>query len=371
MINQQRLPVLLVTALFALTLVACARDFAPLADAPPATTSPAALPPISLPADHAPHHNLSEWWYFTGHLTDDTGGEYGFEFVIFQADRGGEIAYAAHFALTDPAAGEFAYDQRTSFAHGSRQAAGLDLCVGGWTLGQADGAFAFAAQLPDRKLTLHLSPVKPAAIHNRDGLLDFAPYGWSYYYSYTRLDVSGELSGAGGPAEVHGRAWMDHQWGDFISVGAGGWDWFSLQLDDGRDFTASVVRGEEGRIVLEYATFVSADGVALHLEAGEFEIEALDEWLSPATGAVYPSRWRLVIPDEAIDLELRPTLADQELDARATTGNIYWEGAVLAVGEEGARGRGYVELTGYVPTATALSLDILTGPRADLCSGLP
>jgi predicted secreted hydrolase len=42
---------------------------------------------------------------------------------------------------------------------------------------------------------------------------------------------------------------------------------------------------------------------------------------------------------------------DQELDARASTGTIYWEGAVRAY--EGERrgetpiGRGYLELTGY------------------------
>ncbi len=369
--NGPRLPLLLITVLLTLTLAACARDFTPLADIPAPAPAVADLPPISLPADHAPHENLSEWWYFTGHLSDAAGGEYGFEFVIFQAARDGEIAYAAHFALTDPAADRFAYDQRTSFAHGSRQAAGLNLCVGGWTLIESDGSFAFTADLPDRQLTLRLRPVKPPAIHNRDGLLDFAPYGWSYYYSYTRLDVAGELSGIGEPATVQGRAWMDHQWGDFISVGAGGWDWFSLQLDDGRDFTASVVRGEEGQVVLKYATLVSTDGVASHLEAGEFEVTALDEWTSPATGAVYPSRWRLAIPDEAIDLELQPVVADQELDARASTGNVYWEGAVLALGEGDPVGRGYVELTGYAPGATALSLEILTGPRTDLCSSVP
>ena len=131
------------------------------------------------------------------------------------------------------------------------------------------------------------------------------------------------------------------------------------------------MRGEEGQVVLKYATLVSTDGVASHLEAGEFEVTALDEWTSPATGAVYPSRWRLAIPDEAIDLELQPVVADQELDARASTGNVYWEGAVLALGEGDPVGRGYVELTGYAPGATALSLEILTGPRTDLCSSVP
>jgi len=44
---------------------------------------------------------------------------------------------------------------------------------------------------------------------------------------------------------------------------------------------------------------------------------------------------------------LEPLMDDQELDARTSTGTIYWEGAVRAT--EGGReaGRGYLELTGY------------------------
>jgi predicted secreted hydrolase len=38
---------------------------------------------------------------------------------------------------------------------------------------------------------------------------------------------------------------------------------------------------------------------------------------------------------------------DQELDSRASTGVIYWEGAVTARAGDQAVGRGYLELTGY------------------------
>jgi predicted secreted hydrolase len=44
---------------------------------------------------------------------------------------------------------------------------------------------------------------------------------------------------------------------------------------------------------------------------------------------------------------LDPLLDDQELDARASTGTLYWEGAVRVEGPEGATGKGYLELTGY------------------------
>ena len=47
------------------------------------------------------------------------------------------------------------------------------------------------------------------------------------------------------------------------------------------------------------------------------------------------------------DLVLKPLMDDQELDSRASTGTIYWEGAVTAYKNTSAVGRGYLELTGY------------------------
>ena len=251
---------------------------------------------IELPRDHEPHANLSEWWYFTGHLRDQSGREYGFEFVIFKGDRGQEGGYSAHFAVTDSEAGKFEFAERTSYSDGARQGRELDLCVGGWTLAGGAKTFVVAAAMPGYELKLELKPQKPASIHNEDGLLDFGPYGWSYYYSFTRMEASGSLLTEGGPVEVTGEAWMDHQWGDFISVGSGGWDWFSLQLDDGRDFTASVVRGEGGEVVLEYGTLVGVDGAARHVSETGFEIEVTGEWTSARSGATYPAGWRLTIP---------------------------------------------------------------------------
>ena len=51
-------------------------------------------------------------------------------------------------------------------------------------------------------------------------------------------------------------------------------------------------------------------------------------------------------------MSIRPSLPDQELDTRATTGVIYWEGeAVVQATHRGksVAGHGYVELTGYAP----------------------
>jgi len=77
------------------------------------------------------------------------------------------------------------------------------------------------------------------------------------------------------------------------------------------------------------------------------------QWTSPATGATYPAGWRLTIPGEGLAIDLHPTVADQELDTRASTGVVYWEGSQVVSATRGATrlgGEGYVELTGYAPS---------------------
>ena len=334
----------------AASTVACGRKFSPLSPAPPREFDISSLPRVSFPKDDLVHSKLTEWWYFTGHLLGADSREFGFEFVVFQGLRGdAPPSFAAHFAITDFEEESFAYDQRTSSYHGAAAATGLDLCVGGWNLRKAERGFAVNAVMDSHSLGLFLVPTKPPVLHNQTGILDFSPFGWSYYYSYPRLAVAGDLVVDGYQLRVDGAAWMDHQWGDFINVGSGGWDWFALQLDDGRDLTASIVRGARYETVLRYGTLIDKSGGYRHLDESDFSITINDTWSSPRSTARYPSAWTFQIPSEQLALKLLPVIPDQELDARASTGNFYWEGAVRALADDVPVGRGYVELTGYAP----------------------
>ena len=342
-------------ALAAVLLAACGEAAPPLPEPLPVRFDAASLPPIDLPRDDAPHDNLTEWWYVSGHLQTAEGDPFGFEFALFQSIRSGAPpGYAAHFAVTDVDRQRFHYGERTEMADSiegpaDASAPSLDLSVGGWTLRDVPGGFAISAGLDTVALQLELIPSKPAAIHNESGILDFSPFGWSYYYSYTRADVRGVLLDQGLPRPVTGTAWIDHQWGDFISVASGGWDWYSVHLDDGRDFTASVVRDELGATVLQYGTLVGPAGETTHLRADDLAIQATGAWTSPHTGVVYPSGWTVSVPGQGLLLRLDPLLLDQELDTRGSTGVVYWEGAVSVSGDGGEAGLGYVELTGYGP----------------------
>ncbi len=346
--------------------------------APAATQPPADPQPVTLPADDAPHHRLTEWWYYTGHLRDETGGRWGFEFVVFRAERGGfPVTWASHLALTDETGGRFHYAQRAEigpqvntqpgapdgFALAIR---GLDLqdpatfTRAPWTMTGGGGSDRLAATAAGSEvqgdpvagfgLDLALAATKPAALHGGDGYIDFGPAGGSYYYSRTAMTAAGTITVGGRTLAVDGSAWFDHQWGDFISVGAGGWDWFAVNLDDGTDVTLSLVRAADGSYPLVYGTLVDATGEARHLGPGDFTVQRTGSWTSPATGVTWPAGWTVTLPGQDLVVTLEPSVAQQELDTRATTGVVYWEGSQrVSATRAGSSlgGQAYVELTGY------------------------
>jgi predicted secreted hydrolase len=358
---------------------------------PPATARPSNIPdplPIELPRDDGPHDRLTEWWYYTGHLVANgpqaspIKRTFGFEFVIFRAERGSfPTTWASHLAITDEVAHAFHDAQRLEVGAGvdrSPRAAdglptGFDLTLDGidptdpstfdrpaWSMRGSDGidhlttamspGEATAQGTPRLGLDLALAADKPPALHDRDGWIDFGPGGGSYYYSRTSMRATGQLALDDASYTVAGEAWFDHQWGDFISVGGGGWDWFAVNLDDGTDLTLSQVRDADGSYPLVYGTLVDARGTSHHLDAGAFTISPTARWTSPTSGADYPAGWTIAIPSEDLTIDLRPTVPDQELDTRATTGVVYWEGSQVVSAHRGAAalgGQAYVELTGY------------------------
>ena len=148
-----------------------------------------------------------------------------------------------------------------------------------------------------------------------------------------------------------GLSWMDHEFGsNQLGAGQAGWDWFSLQLEDGRELMLYVLRLKNGRIEpLSSGTVVAANGTSKHLPLSAYRIQNRGTWKSPKSGATYPSGWTIEVPGEGIRLQVEPTVPDQELVTRETH-VTYWEGSVRVTGTSAGkpvRGEGYVELTGY------------------------
>jgi predicted secreted hydrolase len=343
--------------------IASTERLRPAAAAPTATP----LPPVQFPLDEAPHHDLTEWWYYTGHFhgTDAAGHTrtYGFELVVFQTLRGTFPAYyAAHFAITDLARGEFHYDQRVQFGGAGNlpttpSSSGFNLEVGGWGMQGVGGQDHLTATMAGYTIDLRLAGVKPAVLHGGTGLITYGLAGFSYYYSRPRMAVSGTLLDHSAAIAVSGIAWMDHQWGNFVSLAGSGWDWYSIQLDNNTEYMLYIIRDEQKRPLSVVGTYVSPDGRASEVNAAAIGITARGMWVSPVTQGQYPAGWQLTLSDQRLTLTLSPALADQELVTAQSTGVAYWEGAVRVSGTIGGSpigGQGYVELTGYasVPNAT-------------------
>jgi predicted secreted hydrolase len=316
---------------------------------------------FEFPRDHFSHPDFrTEWWYYTGNVQTGGGHAYGFELVFFRQGehRDSQNAsawqiddvYLAHLALSDLAGGPFRYYKRLNRGGpGLAGASGSDARIwnGNWEAkwDLASGAQTLTAVAEGIRFNLRLTAQKSPVINGENGVSQKAEGAGkaSYYVSYTRLAVEGTLNGA----EVSGTAWMDHEWFTHqLEASQQGWDWFSVQLENGPEFMLFQLRRKDGSIdPFSSGTYVPHDGRAVHLRREAFTLEPLEYWKSPNTGARYPVRWRITIPSLGVNLECRAARSDQELVAENGSGTTYWEGAVRYSGS--ARGSGYLEMTGY------------------------
>lgn len=317
--------------------------------------------PIVFPNDLGQHPAYqAEWWYYTGNLADEAGNRYGFQLTFFRRgltpglpERESEWAsnqiYFAHFTITDVAGETFTFHERFSRgrpALAGAQSAPYHVWLDDWYAREiAPGTVRLKADAGDIALDLTLEQVKPAALQGKQGLSQKSdePGNASYYYSLTNNKTGGTITTPRGTFAVNGQAWKDHEWSTSgLGPEAVGWDWFSLQLDDGREVMYFNIRKEDGSVeAVSSGTLIDVDGSTRYLPQEAVEITVLDHWQSPESGAIYPAEWAFAIPGEGIELHIKPLLPQQELRVSFT----YWEGAVRVEGTQ--QGYGYVELTGY------------------------
>ena len=323
----------------------------------------AALPGYhySFPRDHFEHPDFrTEWWYYTGNLRSSDGKRFGFELVFFrQGQRRGEPvenrsawriddAYLAHLALTDIDDKRFYRDERLNRAGPGVAGASFEkrrVWNGNWSAQWNRDIQMLEATSEEFRFHLRLDPVKPLVIHGLNGLSQKAEGAGkaSHYVSFPRLTVAGDVELKGVRHTVSGIAWMDHEWFTHqLDASQVGWDWFSIQLDDGRELMLFQLRSQAGGIdPYSSGTYVDTRGAAHHLTTQEFSLEPARYWVSEKTKARYPVSWRIRVPSLALSIQCDAMLDIQEL----TGGNNYWEGAVRYSGSVG--GVGYLEMTGY------------------------
>jgi predicted secreted hydrolase len=324
-----------------------------------------ALPPARLefPRDHGAHPAFrTEWWYITGQARSGDR-EFGFQVTFFRsrvdATQAMRSRFAAkqlvfaHAALTDVNGRKLWHDQRIA-----REGFELALAAEGdtrvrlhdWSLQrQASGSYAATIAAGDFALALQCAPTQPVLLQGQDGLSRKGPQPEqaSYYYSQPQLAVSGALTLLGQRFAVAGKAWLDHEWSEeLLAPQAVGWDWMGMNLDDGSALTAFRLRRQDGDTLWDGGSFRPPKGSTYVFGRGETVFSPQRRWTSPLSGAVYPVEW--IVRTPADFYTVKAVVDNQELDSRASTGSIYWEGLSDLFDSNGKRvGRGYLEMTGY------------------------
>ena len=331
--------------------------------------------PFEFPRDLGAHPEYqTEWWYYTGNLTADTGEHFGYQLTFFrraltpsdfssgerESAWGTNQVYLAHFAMTNVADNAFYAAER--FSRGAAGLAGAlpapdaptadyRVWIENWYVEAiAPNRYRLFATEGDRTLSLELFDAKGPVFQGDRGYSQKGPEpgNASFYYSQTRLEATGTVKIGERSFDVAGTSWKDHEYStSALSAGQVGWDWFSVQLDNDTELMFFHIRRSDGSIdPFSSGTVITPDGETRKLTRDDFTIDVTDTWRSPHTRAEYPAGWIVNIPGENIELEITPYISDQEL----RVSYAYWEGAVQIVGtigETAVSGNGYVEMTGY------------------------
>jgi predicted secreted hydrolase len=337
---------------------------------------------VTFPIDLGAHPDYqTEWWYYTGNLQTAEGRDFGFQLTFFRraltpdevaAEQAatGEAAentwqtrqvYLAHFTISDVA--EAAFYPAERFSRGAAGLAGAQaepyyVWLENWyAQEQPDGRVRLFAETGEVMLDLMLSQTMDPVLHGVGGLSQKGPEmgNATYYYSFVQQPVMGTIRVGETIHDVTGQAWKDHEWStSALSDDAVGWDWFSLQLDNGGALMFFEIRNADGGLEpFSSGTYIAPDGSLIPLARGDWTMAVQDTWRSEVTDIEYPVAWDITIPQLDLVLSGRALMPNQEL----TVSTIYWEGAVGYTGSlagDPLTAIGYVEMTGYGPEGIGL-----------------
>jgi len=331
---------------------------------------------LAFPADHGAHPGYrTEWWYYTGNLAALDGRPFGFQVTVFRRQIGPtsdrrswpepssawrtQQLFLGHIALSDISGRRHLLAE--DMTRGALGLAGViqtgsdtTVFLKSWKIDIGPRRQRLRAATDAFAIDLDLVPLKSPVLHGDQGYSrkgDTAERA-SCYYSFTRLKTEGTIRLHDRALAVSGLSWMDHEFSSAdLQPGIVGWDWFSLQLDNGMELMLYRLRQEDGQPnPASSGTLVDAEETTRHLSADDVKLTVLEYWQSPRSGGRYPAAWQVTIPSAELSLSIVPNLADQEMRTPGSTAVTYWEGSVSITGEMAGRpvkGKGYVELTGY------------------------
>lgn len=323
------------------------------------------------PRDFYNHADFrTEWWYYTGNLHSADGKRrFGFELTFFRQGIEGQgqarpagvwdvrDVWLAHLALSDLDGQRFFHTERLNRSGAGTAGAEQSqarVWNGNWEAKWLPDGQRLQAVAGEFGFNLALHPVKKPVVHGVDGVSQKAPGAGhaSNYFSQTRLKTSGTIRIGGQSFTVDGLSWMDHEFfTSRMDANQSGWDWFSLEFEDGSEMMLYRLRRKDGSADgYSSGTYVDPQGRATHLKLADFSLTPGKIWTSPATGGQYPVGWTILVPSLGLNVALTTRLAGQELVGANKASPTYWEGAIEVIGAKQGhpvKGAGYLEMTGY------------------------
>lgn len=298
-----------------------------------------------------------EWWYHWGYLQDDAGGRWACFSSFFRTWKPGfPITRYQLYDLTNLATGERDYrsaagaeilplvkalsgEAKLPKPHGVIP--GTPLEKGGDPLRLQYGNDRFERLGPGQyrlaagDLDLQLRAVSEYMAVEGTGLTGVGRPEEMHYVTVPRLEATGTVMGR----KATGTFWYDHQWGATWTEPTIGWSWWGLQLDDGSNVNAYVLRDLKSGSLIR--------GVCTH-DRNVYPLDArpTEHWVSK-TRVRYPVEWQLKAGP--LDLHIKPFFTDRELPVLGEQESI-WEGPVEVSGS--VKGRGFQELVSYARERT-------------------
>ncbi|WP_291830015.1 lipocalin-like domain-containing protein [Marinobacter sp.] len=315
---------------------------------------------LVFPEDFGAHpaHRI-EWWYLTANLETEAGDPLGLQWTQFRQALEPrstdatppepsawpmQAAWMAHAAVSHQ--GQHWFQER--LARGDLGQAGaiaepFEVWLDHWRMAAGDHPNQWQLTVSQGQpgqqgywaFDLELSVKGLPVAHGDQGFSAKSASGeGSMYFSLVDIEVTGTVTLADKDLNVQGKAWFDREWSSqFLKAGQQGWDWFALHLDSGDKLMAFRLREEGGHF--RSGTWIPRSGEPRALSSDQLQ-------LKPTAGSgPVPTRWRLQVPGQDVDIELVAPEGNYTNDGLFP----YWESPVSVSGSHS--GAGYMELTGY------------------------
>lgn len=321
-------------------------------------TAPNSL--LTFPQDEGWHDQEPiEWWYTNAHVVgQNTGHEYAIMMTFFAYDT----AFIDGFRIlniSDETTGNFktgtAFKKYPVMAKDHLEIKSTNL-VGGeeeqWYTKQdtTTGMFLpFQYRIESHgvagAINLDYDAFKPPLIVADSGYLNQGIINYTYYYSQTGMNVTGEITFDGVTEPVVGVGWIDRQYGSFDPSTGEAYEWFSLQLSNGMDFNLWNIFANDGTIPdnSKYRILAMYIDENTSKTISNFKIERPKYAYTTITKNCYANQWHLT--SDTLDIDLMITIHSKDDEVLAPfaflEGSTSIEGTIQG---QAVTGKGFAEL---------------------------